>query len=140
MGHDYIFLGDFMVCCTMQSKFELYCTGKKGKDGIKALMVAFLIVYGILIAIVLAARIIVCVNPTPGQGYGGGIFDQAESIFTMDKVKKGGVSAHAVREEINPLKIIQRAEAAVDHKYGIDHNANFGALSEKLKNHIQLHH
>jgi hypothetical protein len=68
---------------------------KQGKDGLKALVVAFLLVYGILTVVAVAARFLICSNgDLPTDRYGGGILTNIGSLFEMEKVVKPGFTNH----------------------------------------------
>jgi hypothetical protein len=70
---------------------NLNCTPTtKKKDGTKALLVSWLIVYGILVVVALAARVFICSSGGPPlNAYGGGVLTQVESLFTMKHLSKG---------------------------------------------------
>lgn len=77
--------------CTAQSSDPLV---KQGKDGLKALVVSFLLVYGILVVVAVAARFLICSNGgVPIDKYGGGILTNIGSLFEMGKVVKPGFSS-----------------------------------------------
>ena len=76
---------------------NLNCTPTtKKKDGTKALLVSWLIVYGILIVVAVAARFFICSSGGPPlNAYGGGVLTQVESLFTMKHLSKGP-NPHAI--------------------------------------------
>jgi hypothetical protein len=127
---------------------NLNCTAitPRGKDGTKALLVAFLIVYGILVGVAIAARIFICTDGKPKvDHYGGGILTNLQSLFKMGKVnKKGsyGAAAEQIRERSKALH-------KLEHAYGGEsaeltqgfHNAQsqlksqFGSVAASLAHH-----
>jgi hypothetical protein len=100
---------------------NLNCTAKtpRGKDGTKALLVSFLIVYGVLFGVAVAARIFICTNGKHSDPYGGGILTNLQSLFTMGKVKKGPYGT-----QIESLGNRSRALSRLEHAYG--HGSEIG--------------
>jgi len=67
------------------------------KDGTKAFLVSFFVVYGILLSVTLAARVFICSSGPPLDVYGGGILSNVQSLFSMGKVAKPGVPPYSAR-------------------------------------------
>lgn len=89
---------------------NLNCTAtlvgrKQGKDGTKALLVAFLISYALLFAIAIAARLIVCVKEDPQpSAYGGGILTNLK-VFEEKIPIKGSHQENQLRDQLkNEIK------------------------------------
>ena len=94
---------------------NLNCTATtpRGKDGTKAFVASFLIVYGILVGVAFSARFFICTDGRDKpNAYGGGILTNVKSLFTMDKVPKPGaqlpspsyslsVSPHSISNDLN---------------------------------------
>ena len=69
--------------------------GKHGKDGTKALLVSFLIVYASLFAVAVAARIFICEkSETPTNLYNGGVLSNLGGFFNLFN-KKVVIGKHA---------------------------------------------
>jgi len=87
---------------------NLNCTpSTKRKDGTKAFLVAFLITYGILFVVAVAARFFICTSDKPKtDAYGGGILTNIESLFKMNKVPVGG--SHAKKPFVKPFTFLRR--------------------------------
>lgn len=102
----------FVVPCNP----NLNCTATtpRGKDGTKALLVSFLMVYGILIVVAIAARIFICSSGEPKlDEYGGGVLTNIQSLFQMGKVpKKGSVGAAIEAAEARKQTLV-----ALEHQY-----------------------
>lgn len=101
---------------------NLNCTAKtpRGKDGTKALFVSFLIVYGVLFGVAVAARIFICTDGKPHSEYGGGILTNIQSLFTMGKInKKGSYGA-----QVESIRNRSQALSQLEHSYG--HSTNIG--------------
>jgi len=69
---------------------NLNCNSMSQKDGTKAFVVSFLMVYGILFGVAVAARFFICDSGKPKQDrYGGGILENIGSLFGY-RSKLGG--------------------------------------------------
>jgi hypothetical protein len=86
---------------------------KQGKDGTKALLVSFLIVYAILFAVAVTARLIVCESPDPKPNrYGGGLVSNIFGAFGK-KVPIGGEKA-AAKHQLDQI-VQSKINSIVEH-------------------------
>jgi hypothetical protein len=68
---------------------NLNCNNKRQKDGTKALLVAFLITYGILFGVAVMARVFICTDSKHHQSIldkEGGFFTNIISLFKVGKI------------------------------------------------------
>ena len=92
---------------------NLNCNSKRKKDGTKALLMSFLIVYAILFAVAVMARLFIC---TDGKRHPsliereGGLLDNIESLFTRVTYKQD------LKKEL-PASVIKQRERIASQGY-----------------------
>lgn len=119
---------------------NLNCSASsKRKDGTKALLVAFLMVYGVLLCVTVAARFFICSNDDSSHAaadrYGGGVLTNIQSLFQMDKVKK-------FKEVPRPMTFHSASEtphfnrtAPAQPIYDAFSRPEFGSISKSFRSH-----